>query len=112
AVIELQRAQELGADPHRTRMLLAETKMMRSQFDAVLRELPVNDNDPAEAKAEVYGMRGRAHLGLGQAVQAEQAFKAALDLDGKSVEALVGLARLSFAKDKAEEGKEFVARAA
>ena len=81
ADIELRRAKELGAPAARTALLLGETKLLQGRFDLALRETPVNDADPADVKAAVLALRGRAHLGLGQRVQAEQAFKAALEAD-------------------------------
>jgi putative PEP-CTERM system TPR-repeat lipoprotein len=111
ADIELRRAQELGAPPARTAQLLAEAKLLQGRFDQVLRDNPVNEADPAEAKSAVLALRGRAHLGLGQRVQAEQAFKAALDLDPKSTEALVPLSRLAYATNNATAGTDYMARA-
>jgi putative PEP-CTERM system TPR-repeat lipoprotein len=111
ADIELRRAQELGAPAARTAQLLAEAKLLQGRFDQVLRDNPVNEADPAEAKSAVLALRGRAHLGLGQRVQAEQAFKAALDLDPKSTEALVPLSRLAYATNNATAGADYMARA-
>jgi putative PEP-CTERM system TPR-repeat lipoprotein len=112
AEIELRRAKELGAPAARTALLLGETRLLQGRFDQVLREFPVNDADPAEARAAVLALRGRAHLGLGQRVQGEQALKAALDLDPKSTEALLTLARLAFATNNPAAGRDFLARAA
>ena len=112
ADIELRRAQELGAPAARTAQLLAETKLLQGRFDQVLRDIPVNDAAPAEARATVLALRARAHLGLGQRVQAEQAFKAALELDPKSIDALVPLSRLAYATNNLTAGADYMARAA
>jgi tetratricopeptide (TPR) repeat protein len=95
AEIELQRAAQLGAPAARTALLLGETKMLQARFDLVLREHPDNEALPPEERAKLLALRGRAHTALGQRVFADEAFKAALGIDPKSVESLLGLARLS-----------------
>jgi putative PEP-CTERM system TPR-repeat lipoprotein len=112
AEIELRRALELGAESDRAKLLLGETRILQGRFDLVLRDFPVAESAPPAAKAASLALRGRAHMALGQRVQAEEAFKAALSLDEKSVDALLGLARLSFAIGNATAGKEFLGRAA
>ena len=111
ADIELRRAKELGAPAARTALLLGETKLLQGRFDQALRETPVNDADPADVKAAVLALRGRAHLGLGQRVQAEQAFKAALEADPKSIDSLLGLARLAYGTNNPTAGADYLARA-
>lgn len=112
AEIELRRAQELGADADRAALLLAETRILQARFDQVLRDLPVNENASPATKAAMLGLRGRAHLGLGQRVAAEEAFKAALELDEKAVDARLGLARIAFATGDQAKGREHIALAA
>jgi putative PEP-CTERM system TPR-repeat lipoprotein len=112
ADIELRRAQELGAPAARTALLIGETRLMQGRFDQVLRDNPVDEAAPAEAKAAVLALRGRAHLGLGQRVQAEQALKAALELDAKSVDALIALSRLAQATNNPGAARDYLATAA
>jgi putative PEP-CTERM system TPR-repeat lipoprotein len=112
AEIELRRARELGAPAARTALLQGEVKILQGRFDQVLRENTVNDADPAEARAAVLALRARAHLGLGQRVQTEQALKAALELDPKSVDALVTLARVAQATNNPGAAADYLARAA
>ena len=95
AEIELQRAAQFGAPPVQAALLLGETKLQQSRFDQVLRDHAVDESAPAEIRAAVLALRGRAHAGLGQRLFAEEAFKAALALDERSVASLLGLARLS-----------------
>jgi tetratricopeptide (TPR) repeat protein len=111
AEIELKRAQELGADASRATALLGEVKILQRRFDQILRDFPVDESAPAPAKAARLELRGRAHLALGQRAQAEEAFKAAAELDGKSVEALVGLARVSHATGNQAAAADYIARA-
>jgi tetratricopeptide (TPR) repeat protein len=111
AEIELKRAQELGADANRTRLLLGEVKVLQGRFDQILREFPVDDNAPAPARAALLELRARAHEALGQRVQAEEAHKAADDLDQKHVESLVGLARIAYARGNQVAAEDYVARA-
>jgi putative PEP-CTERM system TPR-repeat lipoprotein len=111
AEIELKRAQELGADANRVSLLLAEARMLQNRFDQVLRDFPVAEAAPADAKAAMLELRGRAHLGLGQRVLAEEAFKSALSHNDKSVEALIGLARVAAASGNAAAARDYVARA-
>jgi putative PEP-CTERM system TPR-repeat lipoprotein len=112
AEIELQRAKELGAPRERVALLLAEAQLQLEKFEDLLRDLRLNEEAPADMQAAVMGLRGRAHLGLGQFVLAEEAFRAALAQDEKCVDALVGLARLAFARSDREQGEALIARAA
>jgi putative PEP-CTERM system TPR-repeat lipoprotein len=111
ADIELQRARELGAPRDRVTLLLGETRLQLEQFEELLRDIRVNEDTPAELRAAILGLRGRAHIGLGQIVLAEAAFKASLALDEKCVDALVGLSRLNFARGDTAQGQEYMARA-
>jgi putative PEP-CTERM system TPR-repeat lipoprotein len=111
AEIELQRARELGISRERISLMLAEVRLQLEQFDDMLRELRLDDAAPVERRVAVLNLRGRAHLGLGQIVLAEEAFKAALALDEKSVDALIGLARFAFAKGEVDQGRDLLARA-
>jgi putative PEP-CTERM system TPR-repeat lipoprotein len=110
AEIELNRAIELGAPTSRAAFLLAEVAILQGRFDQVLRDHPIDDSAPAEIRSAVLALRGRAHAALGQRIFAEEAFKAALAIDGRSIDALLGLARLSPATSEA--ARDYVARAA
>jgi len=112
AEIELKRAQELGADAGKAAISLGEVKVLQGRFDQVLRELPVPDSASPEVKAAILELRARAHLALGQRVQAEEAFKTAIETDAKAVEPLVGAARLAMAKGGTEAANDYIARAA
>jgi putative PEP-CTERM system TPR-repeat lipoprotein len=112
AEIELQRAKELGAPRERVALLLAEAQLQLEKFEGLLRDLRVSDDLPAGTQAAVLALRARAHLGLGQIVLAEEAFRAALGHDERCVDALVGLARLAFARGDSAQGQELLARAA
>jgi putative PEP-CTERM system TPR-repeat lipoprotein len=111
AEIELQRARELGAPRDRVGLVLAEARLQLEQFDDMLRELRVEDDAASARQVAIFNLRGRAHLALGQAVLAEEAFKAALALDEKSVDALVGLTRLAYAKGDVAQSQNYLARA-
>jgi tetratricopeptide (TPR) repeat protein len=111
AEIELQRARELGGPRDRVSLMLAEARLQLEQFDDMLRELRVEDDAAPERQVAIFNLRGRAHLALGQAILAEEAFKAALALDEKSVDALVGLTRLAYAKGDLAQGQNYLARA-
>lgn len=112
AEIELGRAKEGGAPRDRVILLLGEIQLQQEKFEDALRDMRVNEDAPAQLRAEVLALRGRAHIGLGQVVLAEEAYKAAIALDDKTVDALVGLARLGFAKGDAARGTEYLARVA
>jgi putative PEP-CTERM system TPR-repeat lipoprotein len=111
AGIELQRAKEADAPRDRVLLLLAEIQLHLDHFEELLRDVHVGEDAPAELRAAVLAFRGRAHIGLGQIVLAEEAYKAALELDEKSVDALVGLSRLNFARGNEALGRDYLARA-
>jgi putative PEP-CTERM system TPR-repeat lipoprotein len=112
AEIELKRARELGADAARVAVLLGEAKGLQGRWDQVLKDVAVPETGAAAAKAVILELRGRAHLALGQRVQAEEAFKAALSHDDKYVEAMVGLARIAAATSKSEVAADYLQKAA
>jgi tetratricopeptide (TPR) repeat protein len=112
AEIELKRARELGADSDRVSLLLGEARALQNRFDQVLREFPVVETAAPETKAAMIELRGRAHLALGQRVQAEEAFKAALASNEKFPDALVGLARVAATSGNIAAADDYAARAA
>ncbi len=112
AEIELRRASELGTEPQRTMLLLAEARLMQGRFDQMLRDFPVGDELAPETRAALLALRARAHLGLGQRVHAQEALKTAVATDSKSVDAWVGLARLALSTGKPDEAGEHLTKAA
>lgn len=112
AEIELRRANELGIEPQKTMLLLAEARLMQGRFDQMLRDFPVGDELAPETKASLLALRARAHVGLGQRVHAEEALKSAIAADSKSIEAWVGLTRLALSTGNADKAAEHLAKAA
>ncbi|MGH7211755.1 MAG: tetratricopeptide repeat protein, partial [Acetobacteraceae bacterium] len=74
--------------------LLARAYLAQRRYDALLREMPANQADPA-VKAAVLVARGYAQLGLQQPTEAKAAFEQAAKLAPKSPDPLLGEARLA-----------------
>ncbi len=95
AVKELSRARELGLDTEESLLALLRARLLMGEYQKVLDETePLLASNPS---ADLLALRASAYLGLDQADQARKSYETALEHDGKSIESLLGLARMSLA---------------
>jgi len=82
---------------------LVRNKMWDEALNNVKVAIEVQPND-----AEAYVIRGRAHYGLGQAEQADIAFRKAIEIDGMRLDARLGLANLALARNDVAGAEMFL----
>lgn len=108
---EFQRALRLGIGKEKVLPDLAQAYLMQGEPGKVLNEIDVGPKAPAAVHATVLALRGRAYLALKHKDKADDAFAKALKLDPKSVDALLGAARLRLIDNKIGEAGKLVSRA-
>jgi putative PEP-CTERM system TPR-repeat lipoprotein len=107
---EFHTARQHGADADLVTGLLGEAYLIENAPQRLLDEvLPGYRNAEAEAKIQV--LRGRAFVRLDQSINAEEAFTKAASLNPKSVDPLIGLARLRAEQNRYRDGQVLVGRA-
>jgi putative PEP-CTERM system TPR-repeat lipoprotein len=88
---ELRRAEELGVDPQRLRLDLADAMLMQRKFLDVLRSLAGSSAGVSDAeKAALAARRGMAYAGMNKRDAAQRSFDEALELDPGNEEASLG----------------------
>jgi putative PEP-CTERM system TPR-repeat lipoprotein len=100
ALKELEKARDLHLAEEKWIVPLSKAYLINGEADKLLAEEAVSKTLPPELQAELQALRGVALLSKGKKSEAAEKFNAALLLDPKSPEALLGLARISF-QDKA-----------
>jgi len=99
---EFRAALRNGLDNDKVMSGLARALLLQGEYAKVLEEIKPQDATP-KGQASIYVMRGRAHLGLGDAKAAQSDFEAAIKSDPKSTQAKVGLAQVLAQQRKFDE---------
>ena len=106
ALSDLQNAKANGVPEAQWAVPMGRALLVSQQYDNLLKTLSPDQHLDAPVKTSVLRLRGDAYQGLKQFDQAEESYKAALALDPKDPQALVGLAKLaSIANDSDSAGK-------
>jgi putative PEP-CTERM system TPR-repeat lipoprotein len=92
---ELRWAESLGVDHVDVIIPLGRAMLLQHNYDKLLNELQVSVVTGDTDKATILWLRGEAYLGLRQFEEAQNAYLGAMQFDSKSVEPLIGLARLA-----------------
>jgi putative PEP-CTERM system TPR-repeat lipoprotein len=90
----LDKAASLGANRKQLRLLFAESYIMQGQYNKTLDYLPEQTNDNTLA-AQIYVLRGDAHLGLRQLKLSQNYYNTALVFNSKNIDAKLGLAQIA-----------------
>jgi tetratricopeptide (TPR) repeat protein len=104
AAKELGAAIRHGAKDKETHVLLARAYLLMGKFDDVLKTIPDDVSDP-KIRLSVLLARARAHLGLRQFDESEQAFGAAEKLEPDDVRPKVGAAQVLVNRGKLKEAE-------
>lgn len=89
---ELRKALSLGIDKNRALAPLARSLEQQGKFKEMLDAIPA---ETAASSAELLVLRGNAHLDLGEADKAKEAYEQAAKLAPDNGDVLIGLARLA-----------------
>lgn len=102
---ELRKAASLGVAADKIQPLLARTMLQQAKFKELLEEIT-----PEQAKASpvLLARRGDAHLALGEKDKAKEAYEAALAVNDKAGDGLIGLARLAATENDLAAASRFV----
>ncbi len=101
---EFRQARALGAAPEIWKPGLGEALLMQGRYDELLETVTADPAEPAELRASVLALRGRALLGRGERESARAAFEEALTLQAGQEQARVGLASLLLAEGRRDAG--------
>ncbi len=107
AAKELEKARDLGAPKETWIVSLARAYLLQDKPKAVLDQIKPDEGLNDTLRAQVYGIRGLAHVLLKQAEQAKESFDAALKLDSKASDALLGLAMLEAQQKRYKQAIEY-----
>jgi putative PEP-CTERM system TPR-repeat lipoprotein len=103
AAKEFGRARELGAAKDKWLPGYARALLLQGEFDAILREVEVDDSLPTAQRAELLALRGNANLAKRQIDAAISDYDAALALDTGSVVARLGKAQILLTRGESEQ---------
>jgi cellulose synthase operon protein C len=111
ALNDLQKAQTNGVPQARWAIPMARAQLMTQQYDKALATLSDDKHFESKDMVQVDVLRGDAYVGLKKLDEAKQSFQAAVTLDPKDPDALVGLARLAIAAHDADAAGKYVQQA-
>ncbi len=92
---EFERARSLGVGMAEVAPSLGRAYLMQGKADEVLDKIRLEDAYPASLKADILVVRAHAHMQKAQPKEAEKTFGEALEQNPKSVDAMLGLARMA-----------------
>ena len=108
---DLQNAQANGVPEAEWAVPMGQALLVTQQYDKLLKTLSPELHVDSQVKTKVLRLRGDAHRGLKQFDQAEQSYKAALALDPKDPQALVGLAKLASIANQQDAADQYLQQA-
>lgn len=111
AMSDLDHARSHGVPEARWAVPVGRTLLVSQQFGEILKTLPADLQAEPATRARVDVLRGDAQRALKQPDQAKQSYDAALKLDPKASQALVGLARLAEDTHDTDAANKYVEQA-
>lgn len=111
AITTLELAQRLGAERGAWIAELATAYLQSGQYQKLTEQVEPLASDPAELRAVLFGLLGRAKLGLNQRAAGEQLLQQALQLEPNEPNAHIGLGVLALADQAWEEAERLARRA-
>jgi cellulose synthase operon protein C len=98
---ELQRAIQLGADPSQTATLIAEVRLAQGEARTLLAQIDAGEL-PLEPE-QLATVRGKALMIMQQGPAATEAFRSAIAVNSRAVEARIGLAEVSASEGRFQD---------
>ncbi len=105
---ELELALAAGISYEDVVVPLGKAYVLQQSYQAVLDKIRTRDDMKSQTKAEVLALRGQAYYVLGKLDEANTAFHDALAQQPAFVEAMGGLAQVTFLQGKHEEAKKWL----
>jgi putative PEP-CTERM system TPR-repeat lipoprotein len=106
AVKELEKARDLHLAEEKWIIPLSKAYLIKGDIEKVLKEPEEGSSFSKETRAELLALKGMARLSKGDKELASEKFNAALAINPKSSEALLGLARIAFQNKEFDEAKK------
>lgn len=103
AQIELKQAREHGADEAQVIQLLGRTYIVQGKFDELLQDFPVRDDSTPAVRVATLVIRAEAQIQLKRVEDARSSLIAAEQIDPKSTQPKLGLARIAFTQNQFDE---------
>lgn len=107
---EFSRAQRLGMARQHVVVPLGRAILLQGRADDILKDIKIEKDFPVDIQVEVYALQANAQMMLKQNKAAGETLIKAIELDPKSLNALVGQTRLALINQDSKEAKNFVDR--
>jgi putative PEP-CTERM system TPR-repeat lipoprotein len=107
AEVELNLAENLGADKNRTFLLFAEAYLLQGKYHDTINHLDKQVQDEILA-AKIFVLRGHAQLGLRQLTLSAENYQQALLLNAANTDAKLGLAQVALNYYRYDEAQTYV----
>ncbi|HET8701605.1 MAG TPA: XrtA/PEP-CTERM system TPR-repeat protein PrsT [Nitrococcus sp.] len=112
AVKEIRKAIALGLPREQGQPVLAKALLLQGDWDQVLAQTKdIPGSLPKSQQATLLGIRGKALVAKGHLEEAEKTLQHALSLDGKSPQALIGMAAMHAAQRQYSEAGKWLDQA-
>ncbi len=108
---EIRKAIDQGADPHSLRPILARALLFQGKNERLLQEILPDANATPTDALSISEARGLAHLAMGNFNEAKALLDRVVAQQPNSPDAMLGLAGIALAENKAPEAFERVAKA-
>ena len=103
AQLELKAARDHGVEESKIIPLLGRTYIVQGKFDQLLEDFPVRDDTPADVRVATLVTRAEAQIQLKHIEDARSSLIAAEQIDPKSVQPKLGLARIAFTQNQIDD---------
>ena len=108
---ELSRARDLDWAREKVLIPLGRLLLAQRQFQRVLDEFDIADNDTDDLRSDIFSLRGSAEFGLGNSAPAQDYFQKALELAPEQVESLLGMAQIELTKREYANAADYIGKA-
>jgi len=103
AQLELKAAREHGVPEAQVIPLLARTYIVQGKFDQLLEDFPVKNDSPVDVRVATLVSRAEAQIQLKRIEDARSSLMAAEQIDPKSTQPKLGLARIAFTLNQIDD---------
>ncbi len=92
-------------------LIRAQARLMQQKYDPALAALDELKEPDRVQQLESTLIRGDIHLAAGRLDEAEKAYTAARDIDSSAARPLIGLSKVAYSRNNAEQGDDYIAKA-
>jgi putative PEP-CTERM system TPR-repeat lipoprotein len=103
AQVELKQARDHGADEDKVVTMLGRTYLLQGKFDELLQDFPVSNDATPAVRIATLVVRAEAQMQLKHVEDARSSLIAAEQIDPKSTQPKLGLARIAFTQNQFDD---------